>query len=321
MSSYDENIKKWSIPQPDQKYKVVIHCSTYNHERFIRDALEGFVSQKTNFPFCAIIIDDASTDNTAAIIKEYALEYPDIIIPILLQENHMQRGLTRDSYFEKWHKCADYIAQCEGDDYWIDPNKLQRQVDFLEANPEYVMCFHNAFIYVEDFSEAMIFNPEYKKDQDLPIEDAINKWLVPTASMLYRMQYRENPEWMVKIYSGDYSKILYLSTEGKIRYLHSVMSVYRKTYNTNSITTWLRTQSPTFHFEQHIKLLNSFDVGTKGKYHKELALRINFLNKQIKITKARYSKNILLMCAYPLTIGKKVLKRICKKVLKIIDET
>ena len=91
-----ENIKKWNIPQPDKEYTVLIHCTTYNHGQYIEDALKGFVMQKTNFPFCAIIIDDCSTDNNAEIIKSYAEKYPDIIKPILLGENHMQHGLLRD---------------------------------------------------------------------------------------------------------------------------------------------------------------------------------------------------------------------------------
>ena len=97
--------------------------------------------QKTNFPFCAIIIDDASTDNTPEIIKEFAHKYPEIIKPILLQENHMQHGKKRDPYFIPWHNSAKYIAQCEGDDYWIDPLKLQKQVDLLEKNLDVGLCF------------------------------------------------------------------------------------------------------------------------------------------------------------------------------------
>ena len=78
-----QNIIKWNIPQPTQKYKVVIHCSTYNHEKYIEDALKGFIMQKTNFPFCAIVVDDCSTDGTADIVRKYAAKYPDIIKPIL----------------------------------------------------------------------------------------------------------------------------------------------------------------------------------------------------------------------------------------------
>ena len=153
-----ENIKKWGIPQPDRDYTVLIHCTTYNHGKYIKDALEGFVMQKCSYSFCAIIIDDCSTDNNAEIIREYAEKYPDIIKPILLGENHMQRGILRDPYIEKWHQCAKYIAQCEGDDYWIDPYKLQKQVDFLEEHPDYGMV-HSYFQYV-NADKSLVENPE-----------------------------------------------------------------------------------------------------------------------------------------------------------------
>lgn len=130
----------------DTKPLVVIRCITYNHEPFIRDALEGFVMQKTSFPFVAVVHDDASTDGTASIIREYAEKYPNIIKPIYETENQYSKrdGSLRRIMNEACDATgAKYIAFCEGDDYWIDPLKLQKQVDFLEANPEYGMCYTN----------------------------------------------------------------------------------------------------------------------------------------------------------------------------------
>lgn len=149
------NIKKWGIPQPEREYTVLIHCTTYNHGKYIKNALEGFVMQKCSYSFCAIIIDDCSTDNNAEIIREYAEKYPDIIKPILLGENHMQRGILRDPYFEKWHKCAKYLAQCEGDDYWVDPYKLQKQVDFLESHPDHNLV-HSYYRTVDENNNIFV---------------------------------------------------------------------------------------------------------------------------------------------------------------------
>ena len=144
------NIKKWGIPQPEQEYVVLIHCSTYNHGKYIKDTLEGFVNQKCTYTFCAIIIDDCSTDNSPDIIREYARRYPKIIKPILLGENHMQHGLLRDPYFENWHKSAKYLAQCEGDDFWTDPMKLQKQVEIMEDTPDVAMIHTDCAILDED---------------------------------------------------------------------------------------------------------------------------------------------------------------------------
>src|SRR5690554_3017735 len=128
----------------DKEPLVSICCITYNHEDFIRDAIEGFLMQKTSFPIEIIIHDDASTDNTANIIEEYANKYPDLFVTILQSENQWSKG--GGSIYARFvypRARGKYIALCEGDDYWTDPLKLQKQVDFLEANPEYILCFTN----------------------------------------------------------------------------------------------------------------------------------------------------------------------------------
>lgn len=118
---------------------VSIRCLTYNHAPYIRQCLDGFVMQKTNFKFEAIVHDDASTDGTADIVREYATKYPDIIKPILETENQYskQDGSLKRIMNAAISPSAKYIAMCEGDDYWTDPYKLQKQVDFLESHPQY----------------------------------------------------------------------------------------------------------------------------------------------------------------------------------------
>ena len=139
--------KDIAISKEEQPLMVTIRCITYNHEPYIRQCLEGFVMQKTNFRFEAIVHDDASTDGTAAIIREYAEKYPDIIKPIYETENQYSK---RDGSLRRImdaHTHGKYVAMCEGDDYWIDPLKLQKQVDFLEDNPEYGMVHTNFRIF------------------------------------------------------------------------------------------------------------------------------------------------------------------------------
>jgi GNAT superfamily N-acetyltransferase len=135
---------------------VVIRCTVYNHEPYLRDCLEGFVMQQTNFPFVAIVHDDASTDGSAAIIREYEEKYPDIIKPIYETENQYSKrdgslGRIMSAAIEATG--AKYVAMCEGDDYWTDPLKLQKQVDFMEANPEYSMCFHKVNTMIQETGE------------------------------------------------------------------------------------------------------------------------------------------------------------------------
>ncbi len=125
---------------------VSIVCLAYNHAPFIRETLDGFLLQETDFPFEVIVHDDASTDATAAIIREYAARYPSLIKPIYQQENQYRQGVTVSTQlFAQAH--GRYIAYCEGDDYWTDPRKLQIQVDFLERHRDYVMTYHDAFMF------------------------------------------------------------------------------------------------------------------------------------------------------------------------------
>jgi len=218
--------------QSNEKPLVAIRCITYNHEPYIRDALEGFVMQKTNFPFVAIVHDDASTDNTAAIIREYAEKYPDIIKPIYETENQYSKwdgslGRIMDKACEETG--AKYIAMCEGDDYWIDPLKLQKQVDFLESHPDYGMCY----------TKVKRYNQEKKKFIDTwggpneTFESLLRKNTVPTLTVVYRRcladKYKteihpELKQWKM----GDIPLWLYIGANSKIQFLNnSITGVYR----------------------------------------------------------------------------------------------
>jgi glycosyltransferase involved in cell wall biosynthesis len=126
---------------------VSICCITYNHEKYIQQCLEGFLIQKTTFLFEILIHDDASTDRTADIIREYETKYPDIIKPIYQTENQYSKGVIVSAVYNWPRAKGKYIALCEGDDYWIDSYKLQKQVDFMEANPEYDWSILTIIVY------------------------------------------------------------------------------------------------------------------------------------------------------------------------------
>lgn len=131
---------------------VSVCCLAYNHEKYIRQTLEGFVSQKTDFKFEVIVHDDASTDKTESIIEEFGQKYPDIIKPIFQVENQYSKGVKiLDAYI--YPRCnGRYLCYCEGDDYWCDKDKLQKQFDVLEEHPECSICVHKAQCINEDGS-------------------------------------------------------------------------------------------------------------------------------------------------------------------------
>ncbi|MBR6981966.1 MAG: glycosyltransferase [Ruminococcus sp.] len=213
----------------EQKPLVGIKCLAYNHEKTIRQCLDGFVNQKTNFPFIAVVHDDASTDHTADIIREYAEEYPDIIKPIFEEKNLYQQGkfdLIEGSINQAMDGCK-YVALCEGDDYWISPDKLQRQVDYLEANPDYSMCCTDSVVLTEHGEEDWCISG---KDTDLPLEDLIIRGglYFATAGIIYKKSVKDNyPECCKQCSVGDHPLQIMCGLKGKVRYFSEKMVAYR----------------------------------------------------------------------------------------------
>lgn len=211
---------------------VAIKCPVYNHEPYLRDCLEGFVMQKTNFPFVAIVHDDASTDASAAIIREYEEKYPDIIKPIYETENQYSKrdgsvGRIMDAAIDATG--AKYVAMCEGDDYWTDPLKLQKQVDFMEANPEYSMCFHKVNTLIQETGE--IKNEFIVRDMPgkSTILDLAEGNYIHTPSVLYRRYsgIQEQYQKMMPCLPGDYVMWMLLAERGDIYKFNEPMAVYR----------------------------------------------------------------------------------------------
>lgn len=224
---------------------VTVWCLTYNQKDFIRDALDGFVMQKTSFLYEVIVHDDASTDGTTDIVRDYAAKYPEVIKPMVETENQWQKGGLKHiiSILNEKHRRGKYIAFCEGDDYWTDSEKLQRQVDFLESHPDYSMCFHSAKKKFETETYAWI-DCENIQDRDYAPTDIFVNWTVPTASVLCRkeaMEFYSQLKHPERIQNYDIFVILSCAMVGKLRGMHEQMSVYRiqgagLTYNKEALT-------------------------------------------------------------------------------------
>ncbi|GAB4001845.1 glycosyltransferase [Spirosoma daeguense] len=217
--------------------KVSVVIATYNQAKFIRQTLDSVLEQKTNFPIEILVGDDFSNDGTREIIKEYERKHPSLIKGILHPRNLGKNGGINFLETLK-HAKGEYYAGMDGDDYLTDPLKLQKQVDMLDAHPDYSMVFHNALITYEDGSPSELLNgtdmkPYYTLD-DLIGEKEI--WFIATSSAMYRNNIKEYPAWFRESVSGDIPRLILKANLGNIGYIPDVMSVYRKNRNGTSFT-------------------------------------------------------------------------------------
>lgn len=205
---------------------VSIICITYNHEPYIRQCLDGFMMQKTNFPFEVLIHDDASTDKTADIIREYEARYPDVIKPIYQTENQYSKGVKIGLTYLYPNAKGKYIAECEGDDYWTDPLKLQKQVDFLEENQEYVMCSHNYDYYYQNL--GYLDKIKENNDQIYTFDYLIKGgWLFHPLTVIFRRSAMSLTQ--LRAYGTMMDAVLFyhLLQRGGGYYMGRNMAVYR----------------------------------------------------------------------------------------------
>ena len=211
--------------------KLTIVTTTYNQENYIGQAIDGMLMQKANFPFKILISNDCSTDNTEKILEEYSKKYPEMIEII----NHKENLGAINNFVDTLSRVKDseYVALCDGDDFWIDENKLQKQVDFLDNNKEFNICFHKA---------RMFYEKENKEDSIIPkniqevttINDLVNENYIVANSVVYRWKFNDKnlreifPE---NIVPGDYYIHLLHAQDGKIKTIDEVMSAYRRHEN------------------------------------------------------------------------------------------
>lgn len=287
------------FPAPKQEYKVLVKCCTYNQSKYIEDALNGFAMQQTNFPFVCLVMDDASTDGEQEVIKKWMERECDmsraetidistsivIIVPhktnlsctfafYLLKQNLYGTG-KKDKYIDPWREKCEYEALCEGDDYWIDPLKLQKQVDFMDDNLDYSLCFHNAVrlnerVAVKEKIASFCF---FYADMQVSTEEIIADWCIPTASLLYRREALKDIK-LPRFFSGDYTLELTLAFRGKVYYLDRYMSVYR--INSGGISGGISAKRWA---EQLCALLDWFDEFTSYKFKEQILKRKKGVNQ------------------------------------------
>lgn len=293
-------------------FLVRIQCLTYNHASYIEDAMNGFTMQKTTFPYLCVIIDDASTDGEPEVIRQYLNENFDLddalitqqdetedfvrvfsrnknnlncyFLVVFLKYNHYSIKKPKGPYYKDWINGIKYIAICEGDDYWIDPLKLLKQVDFMDKHTSHSLCFcSHKNLYPSGESQI---ESRYNCDMDeCTIEDIIlgGGTFMATNSMLYRCSMYQQPysTWAVGCPISDVPLMLTLANNGKVAFLNDVMCVYRIT----SSGSWTSKMRSNFklrwnHNRKITRMWHQFDKWSGGKYHEIVSQRI-WHNKKV----------------------------------------
>jgi len=287
---------------------VSIYCMVYNHEPYLRQCLDGFVMQQTDFPFQAIVHDDASTDGSAAIIREYAEKYPDIIKPIYETENQFRKfdGSIYRIMNAAVHPDTKYIAYCEGDDYWTDSHKLQIQIDFLESHPDYYMTCHAFDYFYENTKEI---KPHRFLD-NLSLHDfegfkyctpsVDHYWNSPWFTQLLTIIRRNTPyieDWKRNRYAVycDYISCYYMLRSGGCALFKDVMGVYRKhdggAYSSRDVIDWIEVEMENYYcmydLEKEKRVLSRLDEDCADLFwyymkEKRILKSISFLFRHIR---------------------------------------
>ena len=291
------------------KFKVCCRCFTFNQAKYITDAMNGFTMQQTTFPFVCTIVDDASTDGEQQVIKQYVEDNFDFsegsaafnketdyafityaqhktnkncyFAVLYLKENHYSQSKPKMGYLSEWRDMCEYEALCEGDDYWIMPEKLEKQVDYMEKHSCCSLCCHaHRERLVDQFSDVHRYSDNI---DECPMDDMIQLGgsFMATNSMLIRLsKYHDKPEWFKMSPVGDMVIMYLLASRGKVCYLNEIMSVYRL----SASGSWTERMKKSWrqrndYFKKDILVHEGFDKWTNFKYHKIIVKKIKTIRR------------------------------------------
>lgn len=276
---------------------VSVVCTTYNQREYIVQCLESLLNQVTSFRYEIIVHDDASTDGTSEIVREYAEHYPNVIVPIIEKENLYSKDATIMTQIIAAAIRGKYVAICEGDDFWLESNKLALQVNYMESNKDCSMCVHAVKVIngITDKEVGTIAPSNYERDfstEEL-LEPPGSGSFFGTNSVMMRSKFYFRPTLYRRWGSvGDYPMFIYCSLKGRIHYYPGVLSAYRQNAR-NSFTSRMAA-NPDASISNMISVIDclaKFDEDTKGVYHTVVSRAIQF--RRVKIAVRNGDKTIL----------------------------
>lgn len=268
------------------KYQVLVLCTTYNQVKYIDKCLNSLVSQCTNFPYLILIHDDASNDGTSDIVRRYE-DTHDNVIAVIQKNNLWSRGINRFKYISNYVNQSKYIALCEGDDWWCDNNKIQKQYEYMELHCECSLCVHNVIFYCDTTSQFGKLIPDIKCGSKIGLETIITNGAsyFGTNSMFFRSDNYCMPEAFNNWGIGDFPREIYLASKGYVYCFNEVMSVYR----TLAKGSWSKKTSENINFFMNssvksiIKGLIQADAYFHNRYHKMFEIAISKQNLGLAI--------------------------------------
>ncbi len=269
---------------------VSVLCNVYNHEKYLEECLTSLVNQKTNFKYEILVHDDCSTDSSVKIINDFYRKYPNKIVPFFEHENQYSKGvkITKDIMISKIK--GKYFCFCEGDDYWTDNNKLQKQYDFLENNPDYKFCVHNSIRVNKNGIEIEKRNTKIGGG-DLTCEDFIisgGSFVATNSIFSYSSLTKKLPKCF-DIMATDYIWQIYLSSFGKTYCFNDYMSAYRIQSDGSWTCRMLANPDQLIkHKERLIKAFKCFDKDMNYRFHSSVEFAILKIEYAILLIKKDY---------------------------------
>jgi glycosyltransferase involved in cell wall biosynthesis len=258
--------------------KISIVTLTYGHENYIRQAIESILLQRGDFELELIIADDNSPDNTPQIVNDIIQSYPKAETIIKYTRHVNNRGVINNFIWALNQCTGEYIALCDGDDYWTDPLKLQKQLDFLEANSTYTGCFHNTETINEMESNPILKPWRTYTKYDFTLKDTLSATsLFHTSSFMFRTAKLKIPSWFKEVHSGDMSLFTIIASQGPLYRIDDNMSVYRK--NQNGITNSINRIE---YHSNRIKLFEYFNSYLNGRESEQSKMISDFHKEQLK---------------------------------------
>ena len=252
--------------------KVSVLIITYNHEKYISQALDSVLMQEVNFAYEIVIGEDCSSDKTRDILIEYQKKNPEKIRLLLHKQN--LGNLGKKNLIETHHACrGEYIALLEGDDYWTSSLKLQKQADYLDSNPDFAICFTSTLAFYEDESLTPYIFPDIKYKEISTLKDLLSDNFMHTCSVMFRNRlFKSYPKWYHEIITGDYALHIINASYGKIGYINEVMSAYR--IHKDGIWSTQQKDNIARNYNSAIALYSNLINFLDNRYHKILEKRL-----------------------------------------------